>query len=169
MLTNRQKRQLQRNKVNIGIGIVALIATVASIPNMAQNAQQMGTLREKMNAQTAEQMDILASEDDKTEKEKIADARYERGCIFVVALSDKTKLANIQEGRPVLDGVTKFPLAAGSVVCDDSGNTAEIIKGKPPTASKLAFTGNQEIVQKALDRARGNGLKRSNSHQSTQN
>lgn len=38
-------------------------------------------------------------------------------------------LIAIEDGLPVLDGVTKQPLASGSVVCDEPGNTAEIVPG----------------------------------------
>lgn len=167
-MNNRLKRQLQRNKFNIGLLIVAAIATLSSKDSITANMAQMSQLRQKMQANTSEQMEILASEDDKAEKEKIAIARYQRGCVFVVASRDPSKLVSLQDGRPVIDLTTGYPLSAGTTVCDEAGNTAEIIKSpnqRFPVAAKFAFTGNRDVIEAAIQRSRVTHLKRSQSKQ----
>ncbi|BAU13062.1 hypothetical protein LEP3755_35980 [Leptolyngbya sp. NIES-3755] len=168
MNNRRLKRQLLRNKFNIGLLIVAAIATLASKDNIASNAQQMGQLREKMQTNTAQQMDLLASEDDKAEKEKIAIARYQRGCLFVVAVKDPSKFAALQENQPVRDHTTGFPLPAGTTVCDEGGNTGEIIRDaatRIPVVKNLAFTGNREVIEAAIKRAGASRVKRTKPNQ----
>lgn len=166
MIDSRTKRRLLQNKTNLALLVIGAIAVVTSIPDVKTNLHQMGELKDKMQATTAEQMDLLASQDNQAEKEKIAIARYQRGCVFVVASSDPSKLVAIQAGRPVLDGVTKYPLSAGTTVCDAAGTTAEIVAGTPPVAAKLAFTGNREVIEAALKRAGANQLERTKSNQS---
>lgn len=161
----RLQRKLLRNKLNIALLIIAAIATLTSKDNITQNAMQMSELRSKMQLNSAQQMDLLASEDNRAELEKVAIARYQKGCIFVVATNAPSNLTALQEGKPVLDSVTKHPIAAGSVVCDESGNTAEIVSGKPPTASNFAFTGNREIIEAAIKRAGATKLKRTKTNQ----
>ncbi|MBW4443294.1 MAG: hypothetical protein KME10_19040 [Plectolyngbya sp. WJT66-NPBG17] len=164
-MNNRLQRKLQRNKVNIALLIIAAIATLTSQDSIRANFSQMGELRSKMQANSSQQMDILADEDHRAELEKIAIARYQGGCKFVVASKDPTTLVSLQDGRPVIDLKTKYPIAAGTIVCDESGNTAEIVKGKPPVASKFAFTGNREVIESAIQRARASNLKRSKTNQ----
>ncbi|WP_059001154.1 hypothetical protein [Leptolyngbya sp. NIES-2104] len=164
----RLKRQLQRNKFNIGLLVVAAIATIASKDNIATNVQQMGQLRNQMQSNTAQQMDLLASEDDKAEKEKIAIARYQRGCLFVVAVKDPSKFAALQEDQPVRDRTTGFPLPAGTTVCDEGGNTGEIVRDattRTPVVKHLAFTGNREVVEAAIKRAGASQVKRTKPNQ----
>ncbi len=165
MITPKLKRRLQRNKVNLVLLVVAAIATISSKDNIAQNAAQMGELRQKMQSNSSQQMDLLASEDHRAELEKIAIARYQQGCKFVVASRNINQLVSLQEGKPVLDLATNYPIAAGSVVCDEAGNTAEIIPGHPPVASRFAFTGNRDVIESAIDKARLSQLKRTKTNQ----
>ena len=85
---------------------------------------------------------------------KVAESRYKKGCVIVVAEKEPDKFTSLTVGYPVIDWVRKTPLSAGTVVCDADGNTAVIenIDGKP-VVGKTAFTGNQKLIDKAKKKA----------------
>ncbi|BAZ39444.1 hypothetical protein NIES4101_53970 [Calothrix sp. NIES-4101] len=87
-------------------------------------------------------------------QEKIAESRFKKGCVIVVAQKAPDKFTSLTEGFPVIDWVRQTPLPAGTVVCDANGNTAIIERrnGKP-VVGKTAYTGNQELINKAKKKA----------------
>jgi hypothetical protein len=85
---------------------------------------------------------------------KVAESRFKKGCVIVVAVIDPKKFTSLTEGLPVIDWVRKTPLSSGTVVCDANGNTAVIEKrdGKP-VVGKTFYTGNQALIDKAKSKA----------------
>lgn len=141
---------VKRNPIATGaIGLMALFA-LANSPSIARNMQAMGRVREQSMASGEVVSQLQANQIHIEEQAKIADSRYQSGCVIVVASNDPNSFTSLTAGQPVLDGVRDAPLPPGTLVCDAFGNTARI--NDQSVADAFAFTGNKEVIQEAIER-----------------
>ncbi|MBD2092565.1 hypothetical protein H6F67_22205 [Microcoleus sp. FACHB-1515] len=112
----------------------------------------MGQVRQIAQQNAAAQMQLQATEQANQQRAKIAESRYQSGCVVVVAMNAPDHFTSITENQPVLDSVRRVPLPVGTVVCDVNGNTAVLADNGAgtPVATQLAFTGNKTVIESAL-------------------
>jgi hypothetical protein len=125
------------------------------LDSIKSNMQQVSLLRSQVQADSKTQMALEASQQDARAKAAIAEARYQSGCIVVVAGNNPGFHTTITEGAPVLDGVRGTALPPNTLVCDDQGNTAKLVPGiykgsHTAVAWELAFTGNRTVINAAI-------------------
>ncbi|WP_144427392.1 hypothetical protein [Nostoc piscinale] len=88
------------------------------------------------------------------EQAKIADTRYTKGCLPIVAGEyPNIRYVSIFEGQTLTDRHTETPLPSGTVVCDGQGNTGVVEDNG--VVGAIAFTGNRDVIAKRLKRFRG--------------
>jgi hypothetical protein len=133
------------------IGSIAI-----SYPNIQAQQKNMDLLKNQI-ASNNQQTELLnQSRDFEQRQSKIAESRYEKGCIPVVAKNNPRKYVGLVERRPVLDQVSKQPLPVGSIVCDAHGNTGVVIRfSEEVGVGNMAFTGNRKIVMFRLKNYKG--------------
>lgn len=150
---NNVTRWLKRNPMSVALLSGIGISTLLSAGNISQNASTIARVRSLTQENSLFQMQLQASEQAKQQRAKVAESRYQSGCVMVVASNDPNSFTTISEGQPVIDSVRRVPLPVGTVVCDAQGNTGEIIQGaRLPVVSRIAFTGNRELVKAAMQR-----------------
>lgn len=146
-------KQLQRNPIgSLLLGGVA-ISLIFSQGNIRQNASAIDGARQIAQANAANQLKLQATEQANQQRAKIAESRYQAGCVVVVAMNDPSLFTTLSDGQPVIDRARNAPFPVGTVVCDSFGNTAVISPAADgtPVATQLAFTGNRAIVQAAVN------------------
>ena len=146
-------KSIRRNPIGtMFIGGIA-ISLIFSQGNIRQNASAIDGARQIAQANAANQLQLQATEQANQQRAKIAESRYQSGCVVVVALNDPGQFTTLSEGQPVLDRARNAPFPVGTVVCDSFGNTAVIAPDASgqPVATQLAFTGNKAIVQAAVN------------------
>ena len=122
-------------------------------PNIKANMTAMGEMQKLAQDNSTKQMRLMATQQSIESQAEIANSRYKSGCIMVVASNSPNTLTALEDGRPVMDAARNRPLSAGAVVCDGFGNTGVIVKvGNKPVVGKMAFTGNQNLIDAAKKR-----------------
>lgn len=133
---------------------VGCIALSLAAPNIKANMDSASIVQTSNRIKTQAEEEMRIQEQLLESQSKIADSRFKKGCVIVVAVIAPDKFTSLTEGLPVIDWVRKTPLSAGTVVCDANGNTAVIEKrnGKP-VVGKTFYTGNQALIDKAKKKA----------------
>jgi|SRR4028119_407348 hypothetical protein len=147
-------KAVKRNPVSTAfiVGIAGCLAF--SSGNVKQNIQVINAVRDVTQENSAKEMQLRASLEASQQQAEIASARYQSGCVMVVAMNNPKFFTTLSEGQPVMDRIRKTPLPIGTIVCDANGNTAKIVsvQGKP-VVGELAFTGDRTLVEQAKKRA----------------
>jgi hypothetical protein len=149
---------IKRNPVTaLFLGGIGLSVALSS-GNLMQNAQSVNMVRQIAQQNAAIQMQLQATAQSTQQRAKIAVARYQDGCVMVVATNNPDAFTTLTEGQAVIDSVRQTPLPVGTVVCDANGNTAVIAPAADgtPVASQLAFTGDRAVIQAAMARVDAN-------------
>ena len=142
-------RFLRHYPFEIGIGAIAVIALLSSVPTMMSQLEASGQLAREVQARNAEANRLRAIQDDLAARDEIARARF-KSCLFVRTQTAQT-VVGVTNGLEVVDSVTGLPLAPGTLVCSIDGNTGIIAPdGK---VADVAFTGDRALVQEALKRS----------------
>lgn len=149
MNTNRIWR---KNKTNIIMGGVVLVALALSHKDISRNMQSIAQSKEAIAINNQKQSALEVQFQFEQEQAKIAEARYSKGCLPVVTNDARRKYVSIQEGSVIRDRLTEKPLPTNTVVCDAQGNTAVI--QEDGTVGAIAFTGDRDFVAKRLKRFR---------------
>jgi hypothetical protein len=145
---------LKRNPVTTAFMTGILGCFALSSGNIQKNIESMSQIRDIAQQNAAKDMQLQASQQAAEQQAQIANARYQNGCVMVVAMKDPKSYTSLSEGQPVLDRVRKTPLPAGTIVCDANGNTGKIVSiNGQPVVGELAFTGNKDIVLSARQRS----------------
>ncbi len=151
MITNRTWR---KHKTNIIFGGFTLAAIALSSSDISRNMQSISSIKTQIAYQSEKQTKLEQQVQFEGEQSKIADARYQKGCLpSVTGTYPNIRYASIFEGQVLSDRHTKRPLPNGTVVCDGQGNTGVIEDNG--TVGAIAFTGNRDLVAKRLKRFRG--------------
>lgn len=142
-------------KPEILIGVAISATFLMSLPRIMQNSAANDRVAQQIFLSNEEQSKLDASLEDKAAKAKVAEQRYQTGCLIVSSINAPGKLTALTNQAPVVDPITKAPLPIGTVVCDAAGNTAELVQGYGgrSVADRFAFTGNRQVINEALRRA----------------
>lgn len=145
---------VQKNPVEAGAiaGVVLLLGL--NMDTVIAGFQTNAAIRTvKANQQT--QINLLRAEQQSAaEKATIAEERFKQGCLFVVA-AGTSQATTLTQGQPVRDPARDAPLPAGTRVCSADGTTGLIEANDAglPVVNAIAFTGNQEVIREAMQRA----------------
>lgn len=144
----------RRNPVNASLLAAIAISTAMGSGNLSQTASNLSTIRSLADQNNRQQAELEASIEAQKSKAEIAKARYQSGCVMVVASRNPKAFTSLTEGQPVIDNARKVPLPVGVVVCDANGMTGEIVPDESgrPVVGRLAFTGDQQVINAAKAR-----------------
>jgi hypothetical protein len=141
------QKTIKRNKflsILIALGIPVLIFESGSI---SKRMEMSSKLKDKIERANYEAMTLKISKHDAERKAAIAKSRYLNGCSIPVLRKDKTQYVSVVEGMTVF-GTNNKPLAIGTQICDQDGNTGVMItvNGKS-VVGDIAFTGEWGIIK----------------------
>lgn len=147
-------RVWRKHKTSIVFGGLILGSLAFSSGDIARNMRSMSSIKEQIATQSDKHIKLEQQFQFEQEQAKIADARYERGCLpSVVGHYPNIRYVSIYEGQVLSDRHTNQSLPPGTVVCDGQGNTGVI--NESGVVGKIAFTGNRDLIAKQLGRFRG--------------
>lgn len=147
-------KRLNRNP-EIALFFTGLCVCLAfSANNLKANWNAIASVQSSVRESSAAQMRLQASQQAAQAQAEIAEERYKKGCLFVVAMNSPGDYTSLSESEPVIDRIRKKPLPKGTLVCDANGNTAilETNAEDVPVVAELAFTGSREIIDAARAR-----------------
>lgn len=133
-------------------GGAALLSLALSSNDIKQNMQSMSEIRQQLGTQNLKQTKLEEQFKFEQQQAKIAEARYNAGCVLIVAPENVRNLATLEEGDVIRDRTNGKSLPDNTVICDGSGNTGVIKDGK---AGLIAFTGNRDLVIQQVKRVNG--------------
>lgn len=140
----------RQHKTNIIFGFGTLIAIALSSGDIGRNMQSINGIKQAI-ASNSERQSLLEQQFQfEQEQAKIAEGRYSKGCLPVVA--PNRQYVAIEAGTVIKDRITKKRLPTNTVVCDAQGNTGVI--QQDGTVGAIAFTGDRDFVAKRLKRFR---------------
>ena len=145
-------RLWRKNKTSIVFGGAIAVSLLFSAPNITRSMGSIAALKSAIATNSEKQSQLEQQFQFEQEQAAIAEGRYKKGCLPVVATVFPHKYVAIIEGQVIKDRITKKPLPNGSVVCDANGTTGVIGDGK---VGAIAFTGDRDMVAKRLKRFRG--------------
>lgn len=148
----KRNRFFRKHGSKVIFGSLALISIAFSHKDIKQNMDSMSEIRNQIGRQSLKQTKLENQFDFEQKQAKIAEARYQAGCILIVAKENERNLATIQEGDVISDRNNGKTLPNNSVICDGHGNTAVIKDGK---ADLVAFTGDRTLVIQQVKRING--------------
>jgi hypothetical protein len=142
----------RKNKTSIVFGGLMLVSLIYSAPDINRNMRSLSSLRNAIASNSEKESQLSQQLKSESQQAAIAEARYKKGCLPVVATVYPHKYVAITEGQVIRDRITGKPLPNGSVVCDANGTTGVISNFR---VSAIAFTGDRDMVAKRLKRFRG--------------
>jgi hypothetical protein len=117
---------------------------------------QARAIRTEVQAQEREQNRQLTLQQQQqrhsTTAGKIAEQRYQDGCLLVRLLDEMGQPISLFEGLVVVDSQTQQPLAQGTVVCDGNGATSSLEAGG--RVGTVATTQNLQVVKHAIEQGK---------------
>ncbi|WOD37297.1 hypothetical protein [Nodosilinea sp. E11] len=143
-----------------GVFALAIIGTaIPSMSNLGNFASNVNTARAEAGRIGADMTELTLSQQEQAQKNEVAIARYQAGCIPVVS-ADQQRYVSLVLNLPVLDSASGQPIPVGSTVCDAHGNTGVIVDddsdpNTPGVTQKIAFTGDKAIVDWRLNQYQG--------------
>lgn len=138
--------------VLIGVGVVAVGLFTGGGDKFQSTQRQSALVQQQRQANSEQQIQLRLSQNQAQQSAEIANARYQSGCVMVVATNSPSDFTTLTLGQPVIDRVRQVPLPDNTLVCDANGNTGEIIGG---VVDRMAFTGDRSIVDAAMQRTGG--------------
>lgn len=143
-----------------GAFALAIIGTaVPSLSNIGNFTSQVSTARAEASRIGDDMTELALSQQEQAQKNEVAIARYQTGCIPVVSV-DQLRYVSLVLNLPVIDSASNQPIPVGSTVCDAHGNTGVITDddsdpNTPGVTQKMAFTGNKSLVDSRLSHYQG--------------
>jgi hypothetical protein len=142
----------RKNKSSILFGGLTVISLLFSAPDISRSMGSIASLKSAIASNSEKRAQLEQQFEFENEQAAIAEGRYKKGCLPVVATVYPHKYVAIVEGQVIKDRITKKPLPNGSIVCDANGTTGVINEG---AVGAIAFTGDRDMVAKRLKRFRG--------------
>jgi hypothetical protein len=139
---------------------LAIIGTaIPSVSNLGNFASKVTTARAEADRIGQDMTELQLSQQEQTQKNEVAIARYQEGCLPVVS-ADQAAYVSLVLNLPVIDISSGQPIPVGSTVCDANGNTGVITDddsdpSTPGVTQKMAFTGDKSIVDWRLGQYQG--------------
>ena len=150
------QRFVRRNQGRLAFGIMTIGSIAISYPNIQARQKDMDVLKNQIVSNNQQTELLNQSREFERQQAKVAENRYETGCIPVVAKNNPRKYVGLVEKRPVLDQVSRQPLPIGSIVCDAHGNTGVVLRFSDEVGvGNMAFTGNRKVVTFRLKNYKG--------------
>lgn len=147
-------RVWRKHKTSIIFGGIILTSLAFSSGDITQRMQSISSVRKQIATQSHKQVKLEQQFQFEQEQAKIADARYEKGCLpSVIGHYPDVYYVSVYEGQVLSDRHTGRSMPPGTVVCDGQGNTGVV--GESGVVGQIAFTGNRDLVAKRLGRFRG--------------
>ncbi|MBW4463623.1 MAG: hypothetical protein KME47_25775 [Nodosilinea sp. WJT8-NPBG4] len=143
-----------------GVFALAIVGTaIPSVSNLGNFASKVTTARAEASRIGDDMTELTLSQQEQAQKNEVAIARYQDGCIPVVS-ADQLRYVSLMLNTPVLDSATNHPIPVGSIVCDAHGNTGVITDddrdpNTPGLTQKMAFTGDKAIVDWRMNQYQG--------------
>ncbi|MBD1876241.1 hypothetical protein H6F75_22400 [Nodosilinea sp. FACHB-131] len=143
-----------------GAFALAIIGTaIPSISNLGDFASKVTTARAEASRIGDDMTELTLSQQEQAQKNEVAIARYETGCIPVVSV-DQQRYVSLVLNLPVIDSASNQPIPVGSMVCDAHGNTGVITDDDsdpttPGVTQKMAFTGDKTLVDWRMSQYQG--------------
>lgn len=154
MNKSRFMKHLERNPMTAVFFFGICVCLAFSSANIKANLSAVSQLQKTVRENSASVWQLQASQQTAEAQAEIAEQRYEKGCVMVVAMKDPNSFTSLSVGQPVIDRVRKTELPVGTIVCDANGNTARIVdSGRQPVVGEIAFTGDRTIIEQAKKRA----------------
>ncbi|MBW4674706.1 MAG: hypothetical protein KME52_11950 [Desmonostoc geniculatum HA4340-LM1] len=151
MLSSRQWR---KHKTSIIFGSIVFISLAFSSGDISRNMQSISSIKQQIASQSEKQAKLEQQVAFEQEQAKIANTRYQEGCIPIVfGTYPNIRYVTIVEGQVLTDRITGRTLPTGTRVCDANGNTGVV--GEKGAVGEIVFTGNRDMVAKRLKRFRG--------------
>ncbi|MEW6496893.1 MAG: hypothetical protein AB1589_30885 [Cyanobacteriota bacterium] len=142
----------RKNKTSVTFGALTAISLLFSAGDISRSMESIASLKSAIASNSEKQSQLEQQFKFEQEQAAIAEARYKKGCLPVVAEVYPHKYIAISEGQIIKDRVTGKPLPSGTVVCDANGTTGVISEGD---VGAIAFTGDRDMVASRLRRFRG--------------
>jgi hypothetical protein len=143
-----------------GVFALAIVGTsIPSISNLGSFSSKVTTARAEASRIGADMTELQLGQQEQAQKNEVAIARYQNGCIPVVS-ADQQRYVSLALNLPVLDSASGQPIPVGSIVCDAHGNTGVIADddndpSTPGVTQQMAFTGDKAIVDWRLGQYQG--------------
>lgn len=151
MLTSRRWR---KSKTSIIFGGIVLASLAFSGGDISRNMNSIANIKAQIATNSEKQTKLEQQIAFEEEQARIAETRYAKGCLPIVAGSyPDIRYVSIFEGQRLTDRHTGRSLPEGTVICDGQGNTGVIEDNGEVGA--IAFTGDRDVVAKRLKRFRG--------------
>jgi len=139
MLNRNDDRTIAQKLTPIGIAAIVLGVGYYEFPRQWEKYQA----RQSEIGRVAE---LQRSNQLMTEERKVADARYQAGCLL---LFENGAIAQIVPNSKVVSGTNGQPLQPGTLVCDGIGGTGVV--GDDGTVQQYAGNASPEVVRKYID------------------
>lgn len=152
-------RFAQKNPVEAGAIALVVVLLILGRDALVSNWQANSMIRGLKADKQTELNLYKVNQQSLADKATIAEDRFNKGCRFVVA-AGTTQATTLSENQPVRDPARNAPLPPNTVVCSSDGTTGVIMPNEAglPVVSEIAFTGNQEVVKRAMQKAGFNSL-----------
>ena len=143
-----------------GVFALAIVGTaIPSLSNIGNFTSKVSTARAEASRIGDDMTELTLSQQEQAQKNEVAIARYQNGCIPVVS-ADQLRYVSLLLNTPVLDSASGQPIPVGSIVCDAHGNTGVITDddsdpNTPGLTQKMAFTGDKKLVDWHLNQYQG--------------
>jgi hypothetical protein len=143
-------------------GVFALVILGTAIPslsNIGNFTSKVSAARDEASRIGDDMTELKLSQQEQEQKNEVAIARYQQGCIPVVS-ADQQSYVSLVLNSPVIDSASGQAIPAGSIVCDAHGNTGvqtddDSDPSTPAVTQKLAFAGDKAIVDWRLAQYQG--------------
>ncbi|MBD2115242.1 MULTISPECIES: hypothetical protein [Cyanophyceae] len=143
-----------------GVFTLAIVGTaIPSVSNLGDFTSSVANARAEADRIGQDMTELQLSQQEQSQKNEVAIARYQDGCIPVVS-ADQLSYVSLVLNLPVLDSVSNQPIPVGSIVCDAHGNTGVIVDddsdtSTPGVTQKMAFTGDKSLVDWRMNQYQG--------------
>lgn len=129
-----------------------MVSLALSSNDIKLSMQSMSEIRQQLGSQSLKQTKLSEQFKFEQSQAKIAEARYQLGCVLIVAPENVRNLATLEEGDVIRDRTNGKSLPNNTVICDGNGNTGVIKDG---LVGLIAFTGNRDLVIQQVNRING--------------
>lgn len=146
-------RTWRKHRTSIIFGGITIISLAFSSGDIARNMRSISSIKEQVAYQSQKEIKLEQQFEFEQQQAKIADARYQTGCLPIVGTQYPHRYVTIVEGQILTDRITGRSLPPGTIVCDGNGNTGVI--SESGAVGAIAFTGDRDMVAKRLKRFRG--------------
>lgn len=131
-----------------GLVVVAIFGFGLSQAFSPQTRLMRSEIRDQDQQQTRELTLQQQQQRHGEQSRKIAEERYQDGCLLVYTLDANGNVVSLYEGMAVVDRTTNQPLPNGTTVCDPNGATSVLEDGGK--VGVIAVTPDTQLVKQLI-------------------